>query len=335
MLVPMGRMPGRFCKAAAAVLGVVLGATSGAAMAGEYPERMIKIVVPFAAGGSTDVLARMIARGLQDAYGQPAVVENIPGASTQIATRAVIRSAPDGYTLLMATTSLVNNEHLFSSLPYDASKDLTPVVGVVNVPAFLAVGPRLGVSNAKEFLERIKSKAQQDKGLIFGSAGMGSTLHLASEWMLDRLKLKGIHSAYKGTGPASLALGQGEVDFNFDNIAALRPMMDAGKIKVLMIAGQQRFAGQPDVPTLKEAGLPDEELSNRFFMMAPTGTPDKIVQSLNRQVNLILAKQETQEWLVKQGLVPQGGSVEDLRKGLVKDAEMWGSIIKTANIKLE
>ena len=323
----------RTAGAVLACAAAVFAATATAA--DNYPSRPIKIIVPFAAGGGSDVTARLIGRKLQEVYGQAVVIENQPGASTQIATRNVIRSAPDGYTLLLATTSVVNNAHLYPRLDYDAMKELVPVVGIVDVPPFLAVGPGIKATNVKDFITEIKAKAATEKGVTFGSAGPGSTLHLASEWLVKQLGIKAVHSPYKGSGPASVALAQGDIDFSFDNIPPLRPMVDAGKVRLLMVGARNRFPSTPTLPTLKESGLPDEELSSWFILMAPAQTPPAVVASINSEVNKILKKPDVRSSLIDLGLAPMDTSVDDLKKRMRNDFNMWGGIIKDAKVTLE
>ncbi len=315
------------------VFAFACGALSSVvAHAQAYPTRPITIVVPFAAGGATDITARLIGQQLGASLNTTVVVDNKPGANSQIGTNAVVRSAPDGYTLLMGTTSLVNNVHFYPQIPYDASRALVPVVGVVDVPAFLLVGPNVKESNAKDFIAMAGKSGDR---LNYASAGAGSTLHLAAEWFKSVVGFKAQHVPQKGSGPAVTSLASGEVDFSFENLGPAQPQMEAGRVRLLAIAAPKRFPTLPNVPTLKEAGLPDTDLSSWFVLMAPTGTPAPVVETLNREVNKALAKPEIRDRLLRLGLVPMGGTPQQLDARMKQDSGKWGAIIRAANVKLD
>lgn len=300
----------------------------------QFPDRPITLVVPFAAGGGTDITARLIGKKLSETYRQPVLVDNKPGANTQIATRHVVRAAPDGYTLLVASTSVVNNESLYAHLPYNAQRDLIPVVGLVTVPAFLAVGPNVKARSVREFLAEARRKSDQG-ALNFGSAGTGSTLHLAGEWFNQSAQLKSTHVPFKGSGPATVALAGGEVDYTFENLGPALPQIQAGRVRFLGVAGPERFPGLSTLPPLKESGLPDVDLSSWFILMAPAQTPPAIVESLNAQVNKALTDAEIKAALLKQGFVPMGGSSAEVRTRMVQDSGRWRAIIRSANVKVD
>ena len=303
-----------------------------AAGAQSYPSKPITIVVPFAAGGASDITARLIGQELSNNLHTPVVVDNKPGANSQIGTGFVVRAAPDGYTLLMGTTSLINNVHFYPQMPYDAARSLAPVVGVVDVPAFLLVGEKYKDKSAKDF---IAMAAKSGTGLNYASAGAGSTLHLAAEWFKSVVGFQAQHVPLKGSGPAVTSVAAGETDFSFENLGPAQPQIDAGRVRVLAIAAPKRFPTLPNVPTLKEAGLPDVDLSSWFVLMTPTGTPPVVVQTLNQEVNKALAKPEIRNRLIKLGLVPLGGTTEQLAARMQQDSGKWGSIIRAANIKLD
>lgn len=320
---------------AARRLGCALAATAisvTAVHAQSYPTKPITIVVPFAAGGATDITARLIGKEIGDALGTTVVVDNKAGANSQIGTNAVVRSAPDGYTLLMGTTSLVNNVHFYPQMQYNAARSLVPVIAVVDVPAFLIVGKNVKESNAKDFIAMAKKSGDK---LNYTSAGAGSTLHLAAEWFKSTVGFGAQHVPQKGSGPAVTSLAAGEVDFSFENLGPAQPQMDAGRVRLLAIAAPKRFPTLPNIPTLKEAGLPDTDLSSWFVLMAPTGTPAQVVQTLNREVNKALAKPEIRDRLLRLGLVPMGGTPQQLEARMQQDSGKWGAIIRAANVKLD
>lgn len=296
-----------------------------------FPSKPITIVVPFAAGGASDATARAIGQSISKTLNTPVVVDNKPGANSQIGTAHVVRSAPDGYTLLMGTTSLINNVHFYPQMPYSASRDLMPVVHIVDVPAFLMVGPRVQEKTVKEFI----TAARKNPMLNYASAGAGSTLHLAAEWFQSATGFKAQHIPMRGSGPAVTSVAAGEVDFSFENLGPAQAQLDAGRMRVLAIAAPQRFPSLPNVPTLKEAGLPDNDLSSWFVLMAPTGTPAPVIATLNGAVNKALKEKDVSDRIIRLGLVPVGGTPEELSKRMQQDMGKWGSIIRSANIKLD
>ena len=315
-----------FIKVAVVAIGMF---AAQFASAQPYPARPITIVVPFAAGGGTDIAARLLAQKLRESIKASVVVENKPGATGQIGTRHVIQSAPDGYTLLLGTTSLINNPYLFPNLPYDAMKQLRPVVSVADLSIFLAVSEKMGVQNVREFIEF----AKKSKGALnYGSAGTGTTLHLSAEWLKANAGFDATHISFKGSGEAVVALAAGQVAFNMENLGPIQPMIESKRIRVLAVAAPRRHPVLPDVPTFGEAGLPEVNLATWVFLLAPTGTPDEVVTMLNAAVNQILAGAEVRDKLVSMGFVPTGGTPDDLLKRMNQESVQWGTIIKAARV---
>ena len=304
---------------------------AGAAGAQTYPSRPITIVVPFAAGGASDITARLVGQELGVALGTSVVVDNKPGANTQIGTAFVARAPADGHTLLLGTTSLINNVHFYPSMPYDASRALTPVIGLVDVPAFLLVGPKVKAGGVRDFVAMAK---KSDGRLNYASAGAGSSLHLATEWFKSNVGFEATHIPQRGSGPAVTSVASGETDFSFENLGPARPQMDAGRVRILAIAGPKRFPGLPNVPTLQESGLPGTDLSSWFVLMAPAGTPRPVIDTINREVNKALAKPEIRDRLFKLGLIPLGGTPEQLAERMQQDSGKWGLVIRQAHIKV-
>jgi tripartite-type tricarboxylate transporter receptor subunit TctC len=295
------------------------------------PPGRITIVVPFAPGGATDITARVLAERLTESLKQQVIVENKAGANSQIGTGFVASAKPDGSVLLLGTSSLINNPH-FYKMNYDAERDLKPVAGVVDVPVFLAVGPKVNAKDAKEFIAQAKAA---NGSMNFSSAGAGSTLHLASEWLKKNAGFKATHIPHKGSGPAVAALAQGEVDFSMENYGPALPHMQSKRVRLLAIGARERFAGAPDIPTLKEVGLPDADLASWFVLMAPSGTPDAVVNLLNEKVNVILQAPEVKQRLVSLGLSPLGGTPAAMRDRMKADSEKWGEVIRSANVKVD
>lgn len=302
------------------------------ALADAFPTRPITIVVPFAAGGGTDIVARLVAQKLRESLKSSVIVENKSGASGQIATRQVIQSAPDGYTLLLGTTSLINNPFLFSSLPYDAMKQLRPVVSVADLSIVLAVSEKMGAQNVREFIEI----AKKSKGTLnMGSSGAGTTLHLSAEWLKANAGFEAAHIPFKGSGPEVAALGAGEVDFSMENIGPVQSMVKSNRVRLLAIAAPKRHPILPDVPTFGESGLPDVNLVTWVFLMAPTETPDDVVMLLNKAVNQILSSADVKDRLVNMGFVPTGGTPDEMLKRMNQESVQWGAIIKSAHVTVE
>jgi len=324
------RLLGRPALAACAA-SLALAAPAQAA----WPDRPVTIIVPFASGGGSDITARLIAKELGESLHQSFIVENKPGASTQIATRHVINSAPDGNTLLLGTISLINNPVLYKNLNYDAAKGLRSVINLVDVPDFLLVTSSLGASTAKEFLAKAKTLSDANK-LNFGSAGTASSLHLAGEWLNQAAHLKGSHIPYKGSGPAMVALAGGDVSYSIENLGPALSSVQSGRVKMLAVLGPKRYPTLPDVPTLHEAtGMPDTDMASWFVLMAPAATPDSVVNLLNQKINTILAKPEIRKQLLELGEIAVGGSPKDLSDRMKADGAKWIKVIEDGKVKID
>jgi tripartite-type tricarboxylate transporter receptor subunit TctC len=318
----------RIAAAAAAVVFTQL------AFAQAWPTaKNISLVVPFSAGGGTDIVARLLAQKMSEVLKTNVIVENKPGASAQIGTKYVVDAAPDGYTLLVGTTSLVNGPALFGSkLPYDHTKQLRPVISLADLPLFLAVNAqKYNVKTVKEFVEQ----AKKTPNLNMGSGGPGTTLHMSGEYFKQATGLQAVHIPFKGSGPQVVALAGGQVDFAMENFGPVQPLMQQGRIRVLAVASHQRHPHAPEVPTFKEAGLPDVNLATWIFLMAPAATPDAIVGTLNKTILDILGTQDMKDKLLQQGFVQSGGSPAQLAARMNAETELWGKVIRDANIKVD
>lgn len=318
-----------FIRIGVAALGV-LAAQSG--LADTYPSKTITMVVPFGAGGGTDIVARFIAEKLREPLKTNVIVENRPGASSQIGTRHVIDSAPDGYTLLVGTTSLINGPALFPKLSYDAMKQLRPVISLADLPIFLSVNSKHEVKNVGEFVAMAKSK---QGSLNYGSAGPGTTLHMSSEWLKANAGFAATHIPFKGSNQAVVALAAGHVDFSMENLGPVQPMVQSNRVKLLAVASHKRHPHAPNVPTLGESGLPDVNLATWIFLMAPARTPDAVVALLNKNVNEILMTSEMKDKLLGQGFVGTGGTPEEMLSRMKQELTLWGTVIKAANIRID
>jgi len=302
-----------------------LAAQSPAALADTYPSRPIKLVVPFPPGGTSDTVARVLAKGMGERLGQSVIVYNQGGGGTIIGTEAVARSAPDGYTLLWMTTPFAINHTLFAKRPYDTFEDFIPVVDVISVPLVLIVPSN---SPAKTLQDLIAMAKKAPGKVAYGSSGPGGSPHLATAMFASKAGLQLNHIPYKGSAPAVMDLVAGQTDFVIDTLFLTRPQIEAGKARALAQTGAARSPLLPDVPTMREAGLDDYEASSWLSLAAPAGTPETIVSRLNATANEVLQDDAVRRSLEDQGLVIAGGSPERARTHLRAEVERWGQAVR-------
>jgi tripartite-type tricarboxylate transporter receptor subunit TctC len=314
------------CAAAFTVLPAV-------AQAG-YPDKPVKIVVPYAPGGPNDIVARLLAEKLTQANGQTFLVENKPGGGSNIGAEAVAKSAPDGYTLLIAATSHSINMTLFpkESLKYDLLKDFAPVSLLMTGPLVLVTNPSLPAKNLKEFVALAKSKPGK---LSFGSSGNGASTHLAGEMLNQRAGIQTIHVPYKGSGPALTDLMGGQIDFMVDTMISSMPFITSNKIRALAVTGKTRSAALPDVATVTEQGYPGFEAVAWIGMLAPAKTPPEVIAKLNSDVKKILESADVKERLAAQGFTAESQKPEAFGAYMKNEIQKWGAIVKSANVKVE
>jgi len=305
---------------------------AGTAAAQDWPARPIRLIVPFAPGGGTDILARLIAPKLAGALGQQIVVDNKPGAASIIGTQMAAKAAPDGYTVMMVDSSFIINPGLRKDLPYDSLKDLAPVAHLATGPVILVAHPSLQADTVGELIKQ--AKAQPDK-LFYGSGGNGASTHLAGELFNLAAGTKIAHVPYKGTGEAFAAVLANQVPITFAGISSARPALDAGKLKALALTGSQRNPAVPDVPTFDEAGLAGVDSSTHWQMLAPAGTPQAVIARLNAEVNKVLQDPEIRERVAGLGYVPAGGSPQDLAALDEKEIAKWRQVIQAAGISIQ
>jgi tripartite-type tricarboxylate transporter receptor subunit TctC len=298
-----------------------------------YPNRTIKMIVPYPAGGTTDFLARLIADQFKTGLGATVTVENKPGAATALGAEQVAKSEPDGYTLLMATsTTLAINGTLHKKLRYDPVKDFAPVALVAAVPFALIVNPSVPATTLSEFIAYAKSKP----GLAYGSAGTGSPQHLATEMLRSATGIDIHHVPYRGSGPALLDLVAGHIPFMVVDLQPALNRIREGKVRVLGVTTQKRVAAVPDTPTLAESGLAGFELVAWQGVVAPAGTPGPIIDELVRQIGKLLADPATRERFAGVALEPIDGSTPDSFAGYIKtEADRWAAIVRSAGVELE
>jgi tripartite-type tricarboxylate transporter receptor subunit TctC len=330
-----GRLSGVFNSALAATAIVLLTGSLGfgaAAQAQSYPSKPLKFVVPYPAGGGTDVIARMIGSKLSDAWGQPVVVENKAGASGILGNDAVAKAAPDGYTVLIGITTLVQMPHLNNKLPYDVFKDFTPIAQLALSSNLFAVPASSTANTLKDFIAQAKADTNR---FNYGSFGAGTTSHLHGELFNMQAGLKLAHVPYKGGAPLATDLMGGQVTAGLLDLASARAHLSSGRMKFLAISGTKRFAGLPNVPTFAEAGLKDFEASGWFAMFLPANAPKDITAKLATEVARIMKHPDVQAKLSDMGLQPVDSTPEGFAATMKSDYAVWGRIVRDAQIKLD
>lgn len=317
------------------VLAAVVLFTAGAqpVRADDYPSKAIKIVVPYAAGGSTDTLARIVAERLGKRFGQAAIVENKPGASEQIAITSVTKATPDGYTILLSTlTGLAVNPGLYQKLPYNPQKDLTPISLAATVPSAVVVHPSVPVKNMAELAAYLKSKPGQ---VSYASAGAGTPSHLGMEYYKKANGFDPVHVPYKGGAPALQEVMGGQVQLMMALVPEAMPLVKAGRLRALAVTTTQRLTAYPEVPTVVESGGKDFDMTFWYAFMAPAGTPGAIVTKLNQAIDAILAEKEVRSKLDELSLDVVGGAPARVTELIKSDSAKWKKVIDDAGIKVE
>ena len=314
----------------AAVAAVAL-ASAAAQDHQDFPARPIELIVPFAAGGGSDLLARLVGDGLAKRLGQPCVIVNRPGANTNIGTQSVARAKPDGHTLLIASVGLAANPSLYARLNFDPLAELAPITLLANSPTVLAVPTSLPVTSLAEFVAYAKARPGE---LNYGSYGAGSGPHLATELFMAMTGTKLVHVPYGGGGPAALGAMTGQVQALFSSVLPVLGMVRGGKLKALAIASDHRSALLPDVPTFAEAGL-DYRTGTWFGLLAPARTPAPIVEALNRATVAVLREPGVHARLAEQGAEVVANSPDEFRAFIGEETERLSRVIRGANIRLD
>jgi tripartite-type tricarboxylate transporter receptor subunit TctC len=304
--------------------------TAVTALGETFPNRTMRIIVPYPPGGSIDLTGRIIARNLQDSLGQSVVVENKPGANAAIGIDDLMRSAADGHTLIILSDSPVTiNPHL-SHVNYDPLRDLVPISRVVTSPLILAANAQAGIASIADLVAAAKTKP-----LSIGVSALGSTSYFAAELLKRSLGLTMQAVPYRGGAPAAVAVAAGEVPLVFTDTAAILPMIRTGKVVALGISEPVRSRAMPDIPTLREAGVPGFAASSWLALFAPRGTPDDRIARLNAEVSKILALPDAQKVLLTAGLEPAPNSAAEMRRIIADDSSKWGEMIRATGLKAE
>jgi tripartite-type tricarboxylate transporter receptor subunit TctC len=317
--------------AVAITLFAALASTDAAAQAA-YPARPVRIVVPFPPGGTSDILARTISARLQGPLGQPVVVENRPGAGGNIAGDAVAKAAPDGYTILMGTSSLAISKSLYKKLSYDLLTDFAPITQAVNYTNLLVVHPSTGFSSVAELLAAARAKPGT---LVYGTAGNGTPPHMTGELFKAYTGVDITHVPYKGGAPAIADLIAGQIPMMFDNVPPLLPHVRSGRIKALAVTSLQRIAVLPEVPTLHELGLKDFDAVGWNGLLAPAGTPRPIVNRIHDEVIRVLRIPEVRDGLTSQGADIVGNSPDEFAAWIRTEVKKWGEVVQRSGAKVD
>jgi tripartite-type tricarboxylate transporter receptor subunit TctC len=301
------------------------------AFAQAWPNRFIKLVVPFPPGGGTDAIARVVAGKLSEIWSQQVVVENRGGAATNIGTEAVARADPDGYTLLLSSLNMAVNRYLYPTLSYDPVADLAPVSLVCDYPNVMTVPITHPAHSVREFIDY----ARANRGKVaFASSGHGTSVHLSAELFKRLAKVEMLHVPYRGAGPALNDLLPGRVDVMFNNIGAVLPLIQSGRLQGLAVTTKTRTPAAPDMPTVAEAGVPGFDVSSWYAIFAPSKTPPEIVRKINADVVAAVSDPATRARLEQLGVVVVGSTQAELAAHLKSEMEKWGPVIKEVGITI-
>jgi len=313
-----------------AAAGLVLSLAVGGAFAQPYPDKPLRLIVPFSPGGTTDAVARVMAQYLAQEVGQPVAVENKGGGSTIIGTEALARAAPDGYTLMLATPDFTVNPSLRAKLPYDTLKDFTPIALIGTYPMLLVTRVGGGLDSTRQVLEQAKA---HPKRLSFASAGTGSMPHLCAELMASLAQVDMMHVPFKGNGPALTDLVAGRVSMLFSGAPAVDGLVQSGKLQVLAVTSKARHPALPNVPTLAESGIPGYEVIAWFGVLAPAGVPPEVVKWLNGAIGAVMAKPEVRDKLSSLGADLRASTPAEFDTQIRSEIDKWGKVVKAAGIE--
>jgi len=297
-----------------------------------YPNRPIHLIVPFPPGGAVDPIARTLAQKLEETWGQPIIIDNKPGAATIIGTDFVAKANPDGYTMILVSTSFTVNPAAYSKLPFDPIKDFTPISLVSKLPLILVVNPQLPVKSVAELIEYLKSRPTQ---VNFSSIGNGTTQQLAGELFKSMAGVNIVHVPYKGSGPSMMSVVSGETSMTFDSIFLLMPQVKAGKLRALASTGTQATPLAPDLPSVSGSGLSGFNVGSWVGLLAPAATPKEIAQKWQRETALIMQMSEIRSRQSSLGLEPIGSTQEYFGDFIKSEIAKWGAVVKQAGIQLE
>lgn len=317
-----------------ALLGALILTTGfglTAAAQAKYPDKPIKILVGFAAGGPTDIVARLVGSRMEKILGQPVIVENKPGGGSNIASAEAARAKPDGYTLFLGTIANATNMSVYKKLNYDTERDFIPISQLVSSPSVLVVNNDLPVKSLKELIAYAKANPGK---LTYASSGAGGSPHLAGEMLKLRAGIDALHVPYKGAAPAMNDVMGGTVSMGFKTASGVTSSILAGRVRALAIASDKRLPQLPDVPTLAELGFKDFEVSSWSGLFAPKGTPQEIINTIAKATIEVIKSPDVHKQLEAMGAIPVGSTPEEFKKYVRSEIEKWGVVSKAANIQL-
>ena len=329
----MRRIPGALCAAMFLIAAVFPSAGALAQSTGIYPQRPVRIVVPYPPGSGTDIVARLLGQRIGEHWGQPVVVENRPGAGAIVGVDTVAKAAPDGYTIGIADTGpFAINPALYPKLPYDPVRDFTPVIELAKLPFMLVAHPSLGVSSVAELI----AKAKREPGRInYASVGNGSSVQLATELFKKQAGIDLVHIPYKGSAPASTDLLGGQLQMMFHGLHLTLPYITTNRLRALGVTSPQRSAMAPQLPTLDESGLPGFKVNAWYGVMAPAGTPKAIVEQVNAALLRNLNAPGMKQRLANQGMVAVGSTPDELALVVREELQVWSRVIKESGAKID
>ena len=313
-------------------LGAALFIFSAPLCAQTYPAKTIRYMVGYPPGGGTDILARIVAQKLSETFGQQVVVDNRPGANSNIAAEISAKAAPDGYNIFMVSAGLAINKALDSSLKFDLERDFTPIIAIADVPMVVAVHPSVPATSIKQLIALAKAKPEQ---LSYGSSGNGSSEQITAELLSTMTKIKLWHVQYKGGNAAAVAAAGGQVALSFNSVPAALPFLQNGRLKILAVTSERRTAVLPDVPTVAESGVPGYAYSVWYGTLAPAGTPKDVVSRLNSEINKIIKLRDVTERFATLGADATGGTAEAFGARIKSEVAKFTRIIKESNIQPE
>lgn len=312
---------------------LALATLNPAAWAQGYPSKPIRFIVPYAPGGSTDIVARLLAQKLAEALGQQVLVDNRPGAGGSIGADLVAKSPPDGYTMVTAVTGIMAiNQFLYRKLPFDPEKDFAPVTQVGSLPLILVVHPSIPAKNVKELIAIAKAKPGQ---LNYGSSGVGTATHMTTELFKTMAGVDIVHIPYKGSGQVMGDIVGGQLALIFDQIVSSLPHVQAGKLRMLAITSSKRFQSLPDVPTVAESSVPGYESISWAGVAVPAGTPKEIVARLHAEIVKVLAMPDIRERFVRDGIEPIGSTPEQFAEHIRRERIKWAKVVKDSGARAE
>jgi len=322
----------RFQRLCVAVATLVLAAVSGGALAQSYPDKPVRLVVGYSAGSGVDIVGRLLAEGLSTLWRQPVIVDNRPAAAGNLAADMVAKATPDGYTLLLVTSSHVINPALYSTLRFDTAKDFTAISSVVSSPLILVVGPAMPVNSVQELIAVLK---QRKGDANYSSAGNGNLTHLAAELFKSQAGVEMVHIPFNGGGPAISEVVAGRVALYFSGLPPALPQIAAGKLKALAVTTTKRSPSVPDVPTMAEAGLPGYEVDLWYGLLGPAHMPAALVTKINEDVAQVIAKPDVVQRLAQLGVTPNPSTPADFQARIARELKKWAVELPRIGVKME